>query len=167
MKPAQPSPSFFLHLFISIFAISTHLEVLAETSGEADRFQITEQILQKSPPNFSTNLKFGGFAPWNPDVRVNAWNVQFAAGPIQFQHHGQADGGGEDWLQQKNAPRLSFWDSARSGFWDGADVYIYRIENGVMTLLRQSKVVKSSIGKNPETLVPTEEKIWLESQILP
>jgi hypothetical protein len=134
---------------------------LAEPSPPppADHFRITEQVLQKAPPNFSINLKFGGFAPWNPDVRVNVWNVPFAAGPIQFQHHGQADGGGEDWLQQQKAPRLSWWDSARSGFWDGADVYIYRIEDGVMTLLRQTKVAKSSIGKDPETLQATGERI--------
>ena len=130
-------------LFLAIPALC-----LAEQSSSpaVDHFQITDQVLQKDPPNFSTNLKFGGFAPWNPDVRVNVWNVPFAAGPIQFQHHGQADGGGEDWLQQKNAPRLSWWDSARSGFWDGADVSIYRIEDGVMKLLRQTKVAKSAIG---------------------
>lgn len=144
-------------LFLAIPALC-----LAEQSSSpaVDHFHITDQVLQKDPPNFSTNLKFGGFAPWNPDVRVNVWNVPFAAGPIQFQHHGQADGGGEDWLQQKNAPRLSWWDSARSGFWDGADVSIYRIEDGVMKLLRQTKVAKSAIGKDPKTLQPTEEKIW-------
>ncbi len=132
----------------------------ATPTADVDRFKITDEVLQESPPNFSTNLQFGGFAPWNPDVKVNVWNVMFAAGPIQFQSHGQADGGGEDWLQQKNAPRLSWWDSARSGFWDGADVCIYRIENGEMKLLRQTKVAKSAIGKNPETLEATEEKIW-------
>ncbi len=127
---------------------------------DADHFRITDRVVQKDPPNFSTNLQFGGFAPWNPDVRVNVWNVPFAAGPIQFHHHGQADGGGEDWLQQKSAPRLSWWDSARSGFWDGADVSIYRIEDGVMKLLRQTKVARSAIGKDSKTLEPTEEKIW-------
>jgi hypothetical protein len=125
-----------------------------------DRFKVTDQVLQKSPPNFSTNLQFGGFAPWNPDVKVNAWNTPFTSGPIQFQHHGRADAGGEDWLQQNTAPRLSFWDCARSGFWDGADVYIYRLENGELKLLRQTKIVKSAIGKDPVTLEPTEEKIW-------
>lgn len=144
-----------------VFAAISTLTLAQESQPTAsDHFRITEHILQKNPPNFSTNLKFGGFAPWTQDVRANVWNVQFAAGPIQFQHHGQADGGGDDWFQQKNAPRLSWWDSARSGFWDGADVSIYRIENGEMRLLRQAKVSKSSIGKDPKTLEPTEEKIW-------
>lgn len=132
----------------------------AQDAPPVDHFKVTDQIQQKSPPNFSTNLQFGGFAPWNPDVKINAWSTPFSAGPIQFQSHGQADGGGEDWLQQKSAPKLSFWDCARSGFWDGADVYIYRIEDGEMKLLRQTKIARSAIGKNPDTLEPTEEKIW-------
>lgn len=145
-----------LHLVVAILlALPVSLR-----SQEVDHFKITADVLQKEPPNFSSNLQFGGFAPWNPDVKVNVWNTLFTAGPMQFQTHGQADGGSEDWLQHKNAPRLSWWDSARSGFWDGADVYIYRIENGVMKLLRQTKVAKSAIGKNPETGEPTEEKIW-------
>ena len=153
-----------LHLPVALLAFAALAATASaqDTAADpaADHFKITDQVLQKSPPNFSSNLQFGGFAPWNPDVRLNVWNVLFAAGPIQFQTHGQADGGGEDWMQQKNAPKLSFWDCARSGFWDGADVYIYRIEDGVMKLLRQSKVAKSSIGKDPQTLQPTEEKIW-------
>ncbi len=134
--------------------------LLAQDAPDVDHFKVTDQILQKAPPHFSTNLQFGGFAPWNPDVRVNAWSTPFSSGPIQFQAHGQADGGGEDWLQQQSAPKLSFWDCARSGFWDGADVYIYRIENGGMKLLRQTKIARSAIGKDPVTLEPTEEKIW-------
>lgn len=135
-----------------------------ESSPSVDRYKITDQVQQKDLPNFSTNLGFGPFAPWNGDVRVNTWSLPFASGPIHFQHHGQADGGGEDWLQHKENPRLSVWDQARSGFWDGADVYIYRLENGVLNLLRKSKVTKSSIGNDEATGKPTEEKIWFEEK---
>jgi len=136
------------------------LALAAENQGSPDHFRITERVLQKDLPNFSTNLTPGTFAPWNADVMVNAWSLLFDSGPIQFQQHGQADDGGEDWLQHKEAPRLSAWDQARSGFWDGADVYIYRIESGVMNLLRKTKVSKSSIGNDPVTNARTEEKIW-------
>ncbi len=130
----------------------------------ADHFQITDRILQKDPPNFSTNLKFPGFAPWFADVRVNRWNVPWTAGPIQFQHQGRIDAGGADWFQQISSPRLSWWDSARSGFWDGATVYIYRIENGEMHLLRTSKVARSETGRDPKTNAQSEEKIWLTEE---
>jgi hypothetical protein len=125
-----------------------------------DHFKITDQVLQKSPPNFSANLEIGGFVPWNPDTFVNVCNMPFSAGPIFYQYNGRADAGGENWLQNNTAPRISFWDCARSGFWDGADVYIYRIEGGVMKLLRKSKVGKSAIGNDPVTDQKTEEKIW-------
>ena len=138
------------------------LPVLAQDTPapRVDHFKVTDQILQKSPPNFSSNVGFGAFAPWASEMRVNAWNNPFTSGPIQFQHHGRADAGGEDWLQQKTGGGLSSWDSARSGFWDGADVYIYRIENGVMKFLRKTKIVKSALGTDPVTKQPTEEKIW-------
>ncbi len=145
---------------IILALLSSPIAAQDSPAGAVDHFKVTDEILQKSPPNFSTNLQFGGFAPWNQDVKVNVWNTPFASGPIQFQTHGQADAGGEDWLQQKAAPKISFWDSARSGFWDGADVYVYRIENGKMGLLRKTKVARSSLGKDPATLEPTEEKIW-------
>ena len=156
---------FPLRLAASLLTTATAgLALAVETQGSSNHFQITDQIQLKNPPNFSTNITPGSFAPWNADVMLNTWAHAFAAGPIQFQHHGQADGGGEDWLQHKEAPGLSVWDQARSGFWDGADVYIYRIENGVMNLLRKTKVAKSSIGKDPVTQERTEEKIWFEDK---
>ena len=45
-----------------------HPVLAQETAGApaVDRFKVTDDVLQKSPPNFSTNVQFGGFAPWSP-----------------------------------------------------------------------------------------------------
>ena len=147
----------------SLVLLSISLFALCEEAGSSgvDRFKVTDQILQKDPPNFSTNLAFSGFAPWSPHQKLNAWNLFYNLEPMVFQSHGQVDGGGEDFAQQKGAPGFSFWDCARSGFWDGADIYFYRIENGELKLLRKSQVAKSSIGNDPVTNEKTEEKLWL------
>jgi alpha-L-arabinofuranosidase len=137
--------------------------VLAARGNPMDGFRIGGEVLQKDAPNFSTNLRFGTFAPWNTDLFVNAWNLPFAAGPVYFQNHGQADNGGANWLEHKTGGGLSEWDSARSGFWDGADVRIYRIVDGVMTQIRTAVVSSSSMGKDPATgLYLEDQKLWFE-----
>lgn len=137
--------------------------VLAARGNPMDGFRIGGEVLQKDAPNFSTNLRFGTFAPWNTDLFVNAWNLPFAAGPVYFQNHGQADNGGANWLEHKTGGGLSEWDSARSGFWDGANVRIYRIVDGVMTQIRTAVVSSSSMGKDPATgLYLEDQKLWFE-----
>ncbi|MEI6033099.1 MAG: hypothetical protein WCS65_02310 [Verrucomicrobiae bacterium] len=140
-----------------------HPVLAQETAGApaVDRFKVTDDVLQKSPPNFSTNVQFGGFAPWSPHQKLNAWNLFYNLEPMVFQSQGQVDGGGEDFAQQKQMPGFSFWDCGRSGYWDGADVYFYRIENGKMGLVRKAKVAKSVIGNDPATNEKTEEKLYL------
>ena len=126
-----------------------------------DEFRIPGDVVQRNAPNFSTNLRFGVFAPWNSDLFVNAWNLPFAAGPIHFQQHGQADTGGADWLEHRNGGGLSRWDSGRSGFWDGAEVWLYRITDGVMTHYRTATVATSSMGKDPATgEYLADQKLW-------
>jgi hypothetical protein len=155
---------FLLKTCTILLATGTGPALAGDPAVRTDHFRISDQVQVKDAPNFSTNITPGPFAPWNADVMLNTWAHAFTSGPIQFQHHGRADDGGEDWLQHNEAPRLSVWDQARSGFWDGADVYIYRIENGVMSLLRKTKVAKSSIGNDPATNARTEEKIWFEDK---
>ena len=163
MRPIKRAMSL---LVLATLAATTYGQAPAPASptqpspSRPDRYRVTDKVLIKNLPNFSSNLGFGPFAPWSADVRVNAWALPFDAGPIYFQHHGQADGGGADWLQHKEGAGLSVWDQVRSGFWDGADVTIYRMANGELKLLRKTKISKSSIGNDPVTNERTEEKIW-------
>lgn len=148
-------------LFFSAFTFQAISVNAQESSNPAkDHFKVTEQILQKDPPNFSTNIEFGGFAPWFPHQKLNAWNLFYNLEPMAYQAHGQVDGGGADFAQHKNAPGFSFWDCARSGYWDGADMYFYRLENGKLKFFRKAKVAKSVIGNDPETNAKTEEKMY-------
>ncbi|MEI6493904.1 MAG: hypothetical protein WCO94_15250, partial [Verrucomicrobiota bacterium] len=80
-----------IRLLLASILLSIPVSASENQPSGADHFKVTDEVLQKSPPNFSTNFGFGGFAPWNPDMKVNVWNTPFTSGPIQFQHHGRAD----------------------------------------------------------------------------
>lgn len=130
-------------------------------AGAAENvYRVTDRVAVKAPPNFSTNVEFGNYAPWSLDHRVNAWNLFANLEPMDFQHWGQGDGGGADFLEHKSGARLSNWDQMRSGFWDGADIYIYRIADGTMKLMRRTKVARSVSGKDPATGRDTEERLY-------
>ncbi|HMP76870.1 MAG TPA: hypothetical protein PKE12_11315 [Kiritimatiellia bacterium] len=126
-----------------------------------DHYRVEDGVALKHPPRFGVNVTFGSFAPWNVDQRVNAWNLFNSLEPMLLQYAGQCDGGGVDFAQHKSAPGFSFWDCARSGFWDGAEIRFYRIEGGVMTQLRTSRVTRSVTGKDPETGEKSDEILWL------
>lgn len=129
--------------------------------NEPEVYRVFPEVAQQAPARFAVNVGFGNFAPWNVDRRVNVWNLFNNLEPMLLQYFGQCDGGGVDFIQHTSAPRLSFWDCARSGYWDGAQVRIYRLENGVLSLLRTSRVKRSVLGNDPVTNERTEEKLYL------
>lgn len=125
-----------------------------------DVYRVTDDVLVKDPPRFAVNVDFGsGYAPWDVDRTLNIWNRMVSAEPFQFQHNGIADGGGVDFLEHKNMPSLSYWDCARSGFWDGATMDIYRVVDGRLSLIRRATVSRSLIG-NDEKGVRSEERAY-------
>jgi hypothetical protein len=126
-----------------------------------DIYRVLPEVSQSSPSRFGVNVEFGTFAPWNVDQRVNAWNLFNNLEPMLYQYAGQCDGGGVDFAQHKSSPGFSFWDCARSGFWDGAEIRFYRMEGGELNHLRTSRVKRSVTGKDPVTGEKTDEIIYL------
>ena len=148
-----------------LFVILCGVDLTARGApGVADHYRVTPEVAMAEPPRFGVNVEFGTFAPWNVDQRINAWNSFYNLEPMVQQHYGQCDGGGVDFAQHSTSPRFSFWDCGRSGYWDGAEVFFYRIENGVMSLVREATVARSVIGNDPVTGVRTEEKIYFTEQ---
>ena len=111
-----------------------------------DVYRVTADVRLADPPRFSVNVDSGAYAPWDVDRRMNVWNRMASCEPLQFQHNGIADGGGDDYLEHRNAPGLSYWDCARSGFWDGATVTVYRVADDALKVVRQAVVSRSVMG---------------------
>ena len=144
-----------------ILGLARPVALRAGDGVPAGHYRITDKVAVPNPPKFSANCGFGGFAPWSIDQHINAWNLFYNLEPMVFQHHGQCDGGGEDFAEHSSGARFSWWDCARSGFWDGAEIRFYRLENGELRLLRTTTVTRSVIGNDPKTGQRTEERLYL------
>lgn len=144
-------------LTAAAISVSGALQVRA---AQVDHYRITPEVALSNAPRIAVNVECGTFAPWNVDQRINAWNLFYNLEPMVQQHSGQCDGGGVDYAQHFSSPRFSFWDCGRSGYWDGAEARFYRIQDGVMRLVRVAKVARSVIGNDPVTNEKTEEKIY-------
>lgn len=115
-------------------------------AAEPDVFRITAQPVVHAPQRFGINVDPPQMEPWYVDRMTNQWNLMSACEPLAYQYSGICDGGGADFLQHRDGSGLSWWDCARSGYWDGATVRIYRMRDGVFALLRQETVARSLCG---------------------
>jgi len=120
--------------------------------AEVDVYRITEEVLIRDVPRFSMNYEQPPFAPWSVDQRINAWNLFYNLEPIVEQYYGRLDDGGEDWAEHTTRPGFSHWDSAKSGYWDGAEMRVYRLKEGVLSHVRTATVKRSDLQPRcPET----------------
>ncbi|MBN8524914.1 MAG: hypothetical protein J0M02_06245 [Planctomycetes bacterium] len=127
-------------------ALLASLLLVSAPAGEPDAYRITDAVLIKDPPRFGVNVNPPSQAPWNIDRMVNEWSFLSACEPLSYQYSGVCDGGATDFLQHRDGPRLSWWGSAESGYWDGAEVRIYRLGDDGLRLLRTATVASSICG---------------------
>jgi hypothetical protein len=133
-------------------------------AGPAETFTVTDEVLVASPPRFGANVRAGSPAPWSTHLLINAWNSAIAMEPVVFRWAGDAaDGGGDDFIEAKmrSGPTwhggVGFWKVFASGFWDGATIDIYRLNDGRLRHVRRS-TVKRFVSEPDDG---GEEKIYL------
>ena len=120
--------------------------------AELDVYEVRDEVQLAAVPRFSMNVEQPPFAPWTTDQRINAWNLFYNLEPMVEQFYGQLDDGGADWAEHTTRPGFSHWDSVHSGYWDGAEMRVYRLSDGVMSHVRTSRIVSSSFEpRDPET----------------
>lgn len=131
----------------------------------ADLYRVTAQTRLAEPQRFGANFERKTFSPWS-ELHHNCWNKFFAAEPIVFRHNGQATGGGADFIEARSgepvsdknfptSPGSGFWSTMGNGFWDGAEVRIYRPTSNSLALVRRSQV------KTFHGLKDTDQRITL------
>lgn len=141
---------------------------LSLTASQAsDVYRVTDEVAIEKPANFGGNFEFKAFAPWS-ELNNNCWNKYSSCEPIVFRHNGIATGGGPDFLLDQSgkpisskpnpaSPGSGFWSSMGNGFWDGAEIRIYRPTETSLKLVRKDRV------RHFDGLKDTEQKITLES----
>lgn len=151
------------HCLAAIFSLAFSLT----PSQASDAYRVTDKVALEKPANFGANFELKSFSPWS-ELNSNCWNKYSSCEPVVFRHNGIATGGGPDFLQDQSGQPVSdkpnpvssgagFWSTMGNGFWDGAEIRIYRPTETSLKLLRKDRV------KHFDGLKDTEQKITLES----
>jgi len=157
-----------MHL-IRLILISSFL--FSTIQAAENQFAITDDILRKNPPNFGMNFGASVFKSWAQDMYWNCWNAWYSFEPITFRLNGQATGGGKDFLEavkgascdpNKASAKSSgagYWYTMLDGFWDGAEISVWRETDDSLELLRVDTVKEFKSPKKGES---GEERFYLE-----
>lgn len=123
--------------------LAANLQLFAEVpepKGTQAVFNISDNILVASPPRFGANVQPPAMSHWNTEPWHNQWWKAPSINPVTTRLKGTVTSGGENYFENNEGSRLGYWDVFRDGFFDGGTVYVYRLENGEMSLLRQGKI---------------------------
>jgi hypothetical protein len=133
-------------------------------------YRVSDSVHLANPARFGVNFESPEFRPWNSSRFQNFWNDAYAMEPILFRHNGRATGGAADHLEDKkgkpvalnpqdksSSPGSSYWDLMQDGFWDGADITVYRETENSVRLLRRGKVRRFEGNKDSEQKIYFEE----------
>ena len=143
--------------------------LLATGAGKAENvYRITDDVRLADPQRFGANFEIKSFAPWS-ELLHNCWNKQWSCEPIVFRHNGAATGGGEDYIEAVSgapvsdkpfptSPGSGFWSTMGNGFWNGAEVRIYRPTESSVRLLRKSRVRQFNGLKDTDQRITLTER---------
>lgn len=117
--------------------------------GEAEaRFVVRDRVAVGSPARIGLNVHMPSeFKHFKGSGKVNLWSRGGHPEGFVTVVKGVATGGGGDYLENRERPWASFWDTYRDGFFDGADMRIYRYGEDGARLLRTAKVVGFEGGR--------------------
>lgn len=139
--------------------------------AQSNVYNVTDETRLEKPNRFGINFETSIFAPWTLNT-WNCWNAVYSFEPIVFRHPLQASGGGEDYIEavkgeptsdhpggKTKSPGASYWNQFPDGFWDGAEVRIYRDTGNGIELLREDTVDVFSASEGRIELMDSREPI--------
>ncbi|MFQ3670585.1 MAG: hypothetical protein SNJ84_03915, partial [Verrucomicrobiia bacterium] len=140
-------------LFFSLLTATT----LPQPKGDRAVFDIANDIIAEKPSRFGANIEPPAMSHWNTEPWHNQWWLGPNINPMTIRLKGTASGGDATSLEANEGWRLGYYDVFRDGFFDGADILVYRFENGQVSLLRRGKVKTYQASKDgPNRLEFTE-----------
>ena len=128
----------------------------------AAEFAVTDNVVQKQVTPSGFNLEIDLYRPWVEPPKINVWSPLPNPEPIEVRMKGVASGGGDTYLEDAFIPGkdwgLSFFNTARDGFYDGGTVQIVRITDGKAQVVRTATIKSSESGEasSPNRLTFTE-----------
>jgi len=126
--------------------------------GERAVFAISDAVVVKNPPRFGANVHPPQMTHWNDEPWHNQWWLQPNPNPFYAQTKGFATGGGADHLEDRPSSQggkgwgIGFYDVFRDGYFDGGTAAVYRLEDGRMRLVRESRIRSYKASETGENL---------------
>ncbi len=141
MKPPRTSASLPALLALLATGLGNPLSALPPIQGERAVFEITPEVVVKNPARFGANAGPPSMNHWNTEPWHNQWWLGDSIEPITARHRGTATGGGEDFFEDTGKGMgLGYYDVFRTGFFDGGQAVVYRLEGDKMNLVREGRI---------------------------
>ncbi len=100
------------------------------------------------PERFGVNVEVFDYEPWSANATLfNNWTTDGGMEPVILRLKGTATGGGEDWIANDAGPTTTAHQVIGDGFFDGADVRVYRRGEQGVYLLRTATVARYLAGE--------------------
>ena len=131
---------------------------IPEPKGDRAVFDVSDAVLVDAPPRFGANVHPPKMSHWNTEPWHNQWWLAPNINPVTTRIKGIATGGGDDFMEDDSQQALGFYDVFRDEFFDGGDVAVYRMENNVLSLVREGAIgTYQASKKGPNRLTFAEE----------
>ena len=117
----------------------------------ADSFRVLDRVRMENPPRIGMCMKgtISQFTPWGGSGLQNLWNAASSFEPYVFVMNWTlkgASGSTGDYLEMKGGkPGVSYYGAYPEGFWDGAELYLFRREGKEMTEIHRTTVKEFEI----------------------
>ncbi len=136
-------------IFISLLCLTPFIAVawspvaaVTNPSAPAD-ISIGTQVIAANPERFGANLEIFDYIAWNTNATTfNIYSGDPGMEPIVLRYKGTATGGGANTIENNITPTTSVYNTIGDGFFDGAEVRVYRVVSGTMQLLRTNTVAQ-------------------------
>jgi len=116
-------------------------QLFGENSSTSTHIKVDTTIVAPSPERFGANLEVTDFEPWALNaLAFNNWTADGGMEPIILRYKGTATAGSINSIEDSACPTASPEGAITDGFFDGAEVRVYRVLDGCVRLLRTSVV---------------------------
>lgn len=148
-----------LHV-LQLSLVAATAATLPAPKGDEAVFAITTEVVAANPERFGLNVDPPAMTHWNTEPWHNQWWNAPNIEPITIRLKGIATGGSTTTLDADGSAggwKLGFFDVFREGFFDGAEIIVYRFVDGKCTLLRRGTIRSFQASNNgPNTVTFAE-----------
>ncbi len=135
---------FFVHALSVVFTGIFFLPCCQSQSsaGAAATITIADRVVTSAPERFGVNIAEGDKA----GGLFNSWTMDAGMEPVVLRYKGIATSGGDSFIINNENPTTSVYNTIGKGFFDRAQVRVYRMESDSIHLVRTGMVSRYEVS---------------------